>query len=97
VSYGLLVNDEGGNPIVNVADRLGRIIGSVSVGTTNGSIVVPEFSMGIGFYFLRANGPQQGTFPPTITIVGNVLSWSQPSGYNSAWDKTPGTIFYGIY
>lgn len=97
MSYGLIVYDAGGNPIVNVADRLGRIIGSVNVGTTNGSVVVPQFSMGIPFYFLRADGPQQGTFPPTITISGNTLSWSQPSGYNSAWDKTPGTIFYGIY
>lgn len=97
MAFGIVIYDSSGQVMVNVADRLARILGSVNVGTTNGSINVPEFSLGIPFYFLRANGPQQGTFPPTITFSGTTLSWSQPSGYNSGWDKTPGTLFYGIY
>lgn len=97
MTYGLIVYDAAGNPVVNVSDRLGRILGSVNVGTTSGSVSVPAFAEGAPFYFLRADGPQQGTFPPTITISGTTLSWSAPSGYNSYWDRTPGTIFYGIY
>lgn len=97
MTAGLQVFDGSGVLVVNIGDRLGRILGSVDVGTENGSVTVPGFSLGQPFYFLRAIGPQQGTFPPTITVSGNTLYWSAPSGYNSAWDRTPGTIFYGVY
>lgn len=97
MSYGLQVFDATGAILVDTNDRLGKILGSVSVGSSPGSISVPDFSLGTPFYFLRANSPQQGSFPPTITISGATISWSTPSGYNSYWDRTPGTIFYGIY
>ncbi|WP_303638827.1 hypothetical protein [Stenotrophomonas tuberculopleuritidis] len=90
---GLIAWDAQGRQILNLTDRLSRIIGDVNTGTSNGSISVPGFSTGDRFVIVL---PVTGiTLPPAVLSSGTTLAWSFdsiPAEYRRAC-----TIFYGVY
>lgn len=94
MSQGLQVFNASGQVIFNTSDRLTRIIGSASL-SGNGSMVVPEFATGAGFYFMFALEEYAPGVPrqfPRITISGTTLSWDTPGT-----PHVPGLVFYGVY
>lgn len=105
MAFGFQVFDPQGRLIVDITDRLTRIIGQVYTGDQPGSIQVPGWaSYGTPWVFVlqRPNAsftPLNGTRFVRPTISGDTLSWdfepNSPS-YNH-WPRIPGTIQYGVY
>lgn len=93
MARGLQVFNAAGGVIFDTNDRLTRMIGSMLISGA-GSITVPEFAQGGGFYFAFPQRDFNGliTGYPVIDISGTTLSWS-----------TPGTpqldllVYYGVY
>jgi len=93
----LQVFDESGGVIVDVTTNLVRIIGSITITTASGSLSIPEFSTGRGWYF-AVDGTPDGTFiysaVCSVTITTSGLSWS----YTIAQvPQRPLRVFYGVY
>lgn len=105
---GIQTFDASGNLILDLTDRITRLIGSVVTGTVAGSIVVPEFSQGTPFFAVVDTGvlsggwdyTGSGTAPMVPTISGTTLSWDRPrNAPGAAYHSNPRsvTIFYGVY
>lgn len=89
---GLQVFDASGNLVTNITDRIGRVLGTIETGTSNGSVTgVSGFSTGTPFKMcVTLSG--LGYYMPTVTISGTTLSWTFPSGGQSEC-----IIVYGVY
>lgn len=96
---GLQVFTSGGQLILDVTDRLTRIIGQVSTGTTPGSISVPNWtSFGTPWVFIQQRNTATGINARRTcraTISGNTLSWTFEG--LSEWQAEPAVIQYGVY
>lgn len=95
--HGLQCFDENGNIVVDVTDRLTKILGSFETHSRNGSItddrlegmdywVVPEYST----MPFEALGPNNWALP-VVARVGNTLSWVYQAR------AVPLKFFYGVY
>lgn len=95
--HGLQCFDENGNIVVDVTDRLTKILGSFETHGRNGSItddrlegmdywVVPEYST----MPFEALGPNNWALP-VVARVGNTLSWVYQAR------AVPLKFFYGVY
>lgn len=82
MSYGYRANG------VELGDRLTRILGYVDVTPTSGSISVPGFADGEGWFAEQQPSLNPGGPGRSISISGTTLSWS--GGNSNA------TITYGI-
>lgn len=88
--------DEQGRLILDVTDRMGRVVGSVKTGSSSGSLVDSGFSYGEPWFMIVLEpGQYEGWTPggstqwrPAVTISGNTLSWTA---------GVPSTIVYGVY
>ncbi|MCE7762958.1 hypothetical protein GQL56_09925 [Pseudomonas putida] len=84
--------------MVDITDRLTRIIGQVSSGSSPGSIQVAAFgTYGTPWAFVQqrnASADQFGKRTVRVTISGTMLSWDFPG--LTSWDILPGTIIYGV-
>lgn len=76
---------------VDLSSRITKRLGVFSTGTSAGSIVVPGFSDGTPWWAWLVEYDFINFPFPTITIVGNTLSWTKPRV------NIPITIQYGIY
>lgn len=87
---GLQVWDASGQLVIDLANRLTRIIGMVDTGGTSGSISVPGFSQGTPFYAVVPLNAYLDSYQLTAraSVTGNTLSWT--SGVSSR-------IIYGVY
>ncbi|NIF28323.1 hypothetical protein F3J44_18300 [Pantoea sp. Tr-811] len=97
---GLQVWDAQGRLILDVTDRLSRILGQVATGSAAGAIAVPEFAAGYGtpWAFVQqrnASANQFGKRCARVTISGTTLSWDFPG--LSSWEILPAVIQYGVY
>ncbi|MDP9528479.1 hypothetical protein [Pseudomonas protegens] len=94
---GLRVRDKlTGEIVLDITDRLTRVLGTVETGTSPGSIQVPEFANGSGWvtrFDVVADIVTVG-MRPVATISGTTLSWYFPSGYESFIGAT---LVYGVY
>ena len=83
---GLRVFDAQGNVLFDSSVNTTRIIGTVSSGTSSGSIVVPEFLSGQGWAVMgkintdasKFNDVTLGNYP-LVQIDGDTLSWTYGS------------------
>lgn len=91
---GLQVWDEQGYPVVSVTDRLSRVLGTFSTGTSSGTvnITVPGI---IWFLVHVPTSAGAGSILPQVQISGRSITWSfatvsglAPSGVS---------ITYGVY
>lgn len=91
-AYGLVIrNPNTGEVILNVTDRLTRIVGTFTAGPAAGSITVPSdiegdiFFFPVGFLSYTFGNGSQGTF----TVSGRTISWGVlPSAL---------AMYYGVY
>ncbi len=93
MAQGLQVFDENGTSILNTNDKVARFHGSVDIGSSAGSITVSSLSQGNGniFYMVICNSASFWD-RPTVSISGNVISWSASS---SSTGQT--RLYYGTY
>lgn len=91
---GLQCWDASGNLVLDVTDRLTRVLGTFNTGTTDGSITDPALTTGTPWYVSIGfdNYFYYGEMGCIITVVGSTLSWTFQSGTKS--DKK---IMYGVY
>lgn len=99
---GFQVFNGSGVLLVDITDRLTRIVGQVATGTTAGSITVPEFNGAYGtpWVFVQQRNASANLFGKRTvktSISGTTLSWTfEPSQFPS-WEALPGVIQYGVY
>lgn len=93
MAYGARFLDASGNINSDISTSLCRKLGTVTTGTSNGSVSHAGFADGEGWYVvLPLSGTVVTTLMPSISIVGTTLSWtfpSLPSAVNSL-------IIYGV-
>jgi hypothetical protein len=89
--FGLRVYAANGAKILDSGYRMGRFLGVVRVSDT-GSIDVPGFSQGAGWFFVqRIDGFSRAY--PTVSISGQTLSWVKGGQSGAVMDCY---IFYGV-
>lgn len=90
MAVGLQVWDANGNLVVDITDRLSKILGTVYTGSSNGSVTVSGLSEGEPFCTACPIAVQGGNLfnliPPRITInkEANTVSWQFTSTFQSA-------------
>lgn len=91
--------DENGVLTLSFTDKVGRILGAVEVGLIAGAITDARFASGRPFKIFRGyNVPgERGLPPPSITIVGNVLSWTAADNSDPGVPNVGGLLIYGVY
>ena len=91
---GLQVWDASGNLILDLTDRLGRILGiSTLTSPTDGSITDAGFASGTPWFIcLPISSGAAST--PQCSVAGNVISWDFITGGNYA---TTYKLIYGVY
>lgn len=93
---GLQVFDASGNLMVDVSNRLTRIMGIVSTGQVTDSITVPEFLTDGDPWFCIHNY-QRDYEPPEVWVDGDTLNWSYALPDPLAAFRAPCDIIYGTY
>jgi len=85
------VFDAAGNVVVDLADRVSRVLGTFRTGTAAGSITDAGLASGTPFAIstnVQAFGPSTIVMP-TFTFSGSTLSWTAPTKDN--------IVVYGVY
>lgn len=99
MANGFQVFNASGQLVVDITDRLTRVIGQVESGSAPGSIQVPAFGVyGAPWAFVQqrnASADQFGKRTARVTISGTTLSWDFPG--LASWQILPATIIYGVY
>lgn len=93
---GLRIRDPNtGQVIVDITDRLTKVVGVTSTGTSNGSISPPAFSQGTPFFCVLSPPLDFESYVyPTLYVDGNRIRWEFTDYYlpNESVD-----FVYGIY
>lgn len=76
---GLQVWDASGNLIFDTPDRMGRIIGEYSTGTSAGSLVVPAPAGTTVFWFVSRGLPTNAT---SLSVSGSTITWAAGGAIN---------------
>jgi hypothetical protein len=97
--YGLQVFDQSGNLIVNVQDRLAKIIGSARV-TANGSVTDPNLLQGTPFYAFQQEGIfgfiSMNCLRPNFSVSASTISWTYSASAGSNPFTIVGNLYYGV-
>lgn len=92
-TFGLVIDDVDGSPILRVTDRITRIMGVANTGKVPGNIQIPV--SGTVWYFAYPINPYLADGEqPVFTVNGRNLSWT--------WAYLPGNraslqFTYGVY
>lgn len=101
---GLRIYDANGNIMLDATSRLTKYIGTLSIGTTDGSYTDDRLQDGEFWYMtLKLNDYKKcygmtnkfTEFLPKITREGNTIKWTYTN--NDATYRTGLTIMYGVY
>ena len=95
MAYGIKVWDASGNTVMDSSTRLGRILGTTTTGTSNGSISNSAFSQGSPFYTVYTIGGSGYDVQPYVYVSGTSLVWywdTSGASYNASC-----LIIYGVY
>ena len=101
---GLRIYDKDGNIILDATSRLTKYLGTLSIGTTNGSYTDDRLREGDFWYMtLKLNDYKKcygmtnkfTEFLPEITREGNTIKWTYTE--SDATYRTGLTIMYGVY
>lgn len=94
---GLQVFNEDGTIRTDLAKRYSKMIGSVYT-NQNGSLWVPEFSLGEPFFIVTPNSSMGAKGKrPVVTVSGNTLNWWYAYGGRQGFYSVGVTIDYGYY
>lgn len=92
MTQGLQCFDNTGALVLDVTDRLTRILGEFTTTTTNGSITDANLTSGTPwFYKISADNPFNAIC--TIIISGQTISWT----YSAFGVITPQNFRYGVF
>ena len=92
MSQGLQVWDGGGAIVLDTNTRAGVALGVISTGTSAGSFIDADLSLGEPFFFTLPGAPGWNGNVAVITISGTTIYWSFPS----AGSNQSSLIIYGI-
>lgn len=101
---GLRVYDKDGNIMLDATSRLTKYLGTLSIGTTDGSYIDDRLGEGDFWYMtLKLNDYKKcygmtnkfTEFLPKITREGNTIKWTYTE--SDATYRTGLTIMYGVY
>lgn len=92
---GLETYGPSGATLVSYTSRIGRQLGSVNTGTSNGAVNIPELAQGVAWIATLSPG-QGGTIQstPVIILNGTTISWSFIAGVPG--ERRPVKIVYGV-
>ncbi len=93
MAFGLQVLDPAGNVIVDSNTDIGRILGSFSTGTSNGSFS-PALSGVIYSELFTIVVPKGDIYAPQFTVTSTTISWDFRTLY--APYRTDCFVFYGV-
>lgn len=94
---GLQIRDANGNMILDITDRLTRVLGSFSTGTTDGSHTDAALSSGTPWLHATSSNPFN-VYVCKYTITGNTISWAFSNlGYIAAGSRQAEYVIYGVY
>lgn len=68
--HGIEVYNADGSLQFDIGNRLMMTLADVDMGTANGSVTVPDLSLGGALIVVNAS-----TVPPNVSVSGNVVSW----------------------
>jgi hypothetical protein len=92
---GLQVFDAQGRVVVDLADRVGRIVAVFPTGTEDGSRVVGGLDGGIPFMVVQGMGLSIQAYTPTVQLSGNTVSWVFDQV--TVIERTSVNVFVGVY
>lgn len=85
MAQGLQIFDASGNIVLDVTDRVFRVLSINAVGATDGSVTVPELTQGTPIVAITGSGGAGRA--PQATVTGTTVSWSYgdiPTGQRDA-------------
>ncbi|UMZ09716.1 hypothetical protein I9018_19575 [Pseudomonas sp. MPFS] len=93
---GLQTFDENSKIVVSISDSLGKVLGFGDTGLSNGSIAIPDFAKGRGWYSVTSGAAEFGInqLAPIITQDLTGIRWFFPDF--PLLVKTPMKFFYGV-
>lgn len=95
MSYGLQVWDSNSTKTVDTTTSFTRVLGELTIPTSNGSYTDARLSLGNPFFAI--SGRRMASFVqqeyPYIRIVGNTIIWS----YLNPDNKLGTSIVYGVF
>lgn len=89
---GLQVWDASGNLQVDTNTTMANVLGTVSSGTTNGSLTDANFAKGTPFAIAMPATTTFATAGLYISFAGNVMTWT----WDTTGTKAAQTIVYGF-
>jgi hypothetical protein len=100
MAVGLQIFDASGNVVLDATFRVMRIIGSVSLGGSSGSLSDSRLTQGgfVSFQPAVTGGDgvlSAGVIVPRFAISGSTLTWSYPARNSSNDVIQTGILFYG--
>ena len=92
---GLQIFNAGGDLILDVTDRLTRVLGEFETGTSSGSVSNPNLSSGTPWFTMRDLGKYEmlSEASCSVSINSSSISWT----FGSSGTKTNKKIVYGVY
>lgn len=92
---GLQVWNAAGVLILDTPMRLGRVLGTASIGNTNGSVSNALLTTGTPFWFVYSLNANAAVYQPVVSVAGSTLSWTWAA--SGASYNTPCALIYGVY
>nr|WP_092069553.1 hypothetical protein [Dendrosporobacter quercicolus]NSL47514.1 hypothetical protein [Dendrosporobacter quercicolus DSM 1736]SDL92505.1 hypothetical protein SAMN04488502_1011194 [Dendrosporobacter quercicolus] len=94
---GLQIWDANGNLTLDVTDRLTRVLGTFSTGTTDGSHTDAALAFGTPWIHATSSYPYN-SYACQYTVSGTTISWTFIEGSPFNQDgKRPEYVIYGVY
>ncbi|SFU23159.1 hypothetical protein [Paraburkholderia aspalathi] len=97
---GMQCFDGQGRLTVDFTSRLSRVLGSLHIDGTAGSIYDPNLTQGEPFVSFQQEGVlyhiSGDTALPTFTISGSTISWTYSGAQTSYHTNVKGWLFYGV-
>jgi hypothetical protein len=98
MTAGLQVWDESGNLVVDITDRLAKMLGTIYTGAVSGSASVPGLSSGTPFYVatpVSTDPTAMAMFAPAISLhqASEMISWT----FEANKGQSPSYITVGVF
>lgn len=94
MTFGIQINDSAGTALLDPTQRVTRVLGSVTTGTTAGSATFSYTAAGgTPWYSLICTSYANSITRPNVTISSDTLSWT----FGSTGTPAACTIITGVY
>lgn len=90
--FGIKAWDASGNVVLDLSQRITRILGVQALTTDTGSIVDPNLAIGSFWWdFPQSGASTRFDYVPAISLSGTTISWSN-AGTSGGW-----MLRWGVY